>query len=461
MLSYIISVKKVEDKYFHTAITNKGYAIIKSVKELNPGSWLEVSGKTKRIDSDTFEIEADKIQLATNPNKKEAREIEKFVSDSSKLVDSETFLKNEEMKMLLLAIEEVAEYIKKACVLKRPIIIRYDNDQDGLSGAIALYNALKNYYNVKFVTQQFPYYSRLNFEDDKRYIDSLEAKHLSPVLVTVDFGYNPESEEGYRLAKDNGFSIVVIDHHPPQKPEIKDLLDSILSPWIFDIENPSSYTAGMLASEVAKKISHIDKRLTEKLIRISLTADRSKLYKPDKTDLKNAEAVGYFIGTSAYENNIVQYAKAVEDEEMLDFAYAQSQEKIQNFIEKAVKTTKSKTVNGITFFLVNVTRHIKKGSYPNKGLAANIMADLLGDKKYPVITIVYTGRNISFRANKLALDQGLDISKAILQLKKEMMEGIESGGGHKAAAALRVKPGYLNDALDKIIHYIAEQKEDN
>ncbi|MEM3369860.1 MAG: DHHA1 domain-containing protein [Candidatus Micrarchaeia archaeon] len=457
MLSYILSAKKVEKNTFHFAITSKGNAVIKTNRELSPGSWFDISGEVLKIDEDTFEIHPNKIEIVQKPEKNEMKSILNFIKEKSKPKNTKFFFDNQDMEMLSSSIYEAAKYIKEACVLKRPIIIRYDTDQDGLTGAVSLFYALKDHYNIKFVPQSFPFYNRLDFEEDKRYIENLEAKHLPPVLVTVDFGFNPESEEAYRLAKDYGFSILVIDHHPPQKPAIKELFEAIVSPWLFNIKNPSSYTAGLLATEIAKRIGNINEKTADKLIRISLTADRSKIYNPSKYDLKDAEAVGYFIGTSAYENNIVQYAKAIEDEEMLDFAYAQSQEKIQTFLEKAKNTTKSKTINGITFFFVDVTKYIKKGSYPNKGLAANIMADLLGNRKTPTVTIVYTGRNISFRLNQAALEFGLDLSKAISKLKSEMLNGIESGGGHKAAAALRLKQGYLKEALDKIVHYIAEQ----
>ncbi len=457
MLSYILSAKKVEKSVFHFAITSKGNAVIKASKELTPGSWFDITGEIRKIDEDTIEIQPNKIEIIQKPDKNEMKIISGFIKERSKSKNTKLFFNNQDMEMLSSSIFDAAKYIKEACVLKRPIIVRYDSDQDGLSGAVSLFYALKDYYNIKFISQTFPFYSRLDFEDDKRYIENLEAKHLPPVLVTVDFGFNPESEEAYRLAKDYGFSILVIDHHPPQKPAIKELLEVVVSPWLFNVTNPSSYTAGLLATEVAKKIGNINEKTADRLIRISLTADRSKIYNPTKNDLKDAEAVGYFIGTSAYENNIAQYAKAIEDEEMLDFAYAQSQEKIQTFLEKARNTTKSKTMNGITFFFVDVTKHIKKGSYPNKGLAANIMADLLGNKKTPTVTIVYTGRNISFRLNPAALEFGLDLSKAISKLKSEMLHGMESGGGHKAAAALRVKQGYLKEVLDKVVHYIAEQ----
>jgi RecJ-like exonuclease len=457
MLCYVTFVKKTEKLYFHSAISERGHLLFKHNKEFNPGAWLYIDGEEKRIDEDTIEIIPSSISIAVKPKQNEKKKIDDYIEKKSKLLNEKFFIEDQTMKQMNDLIKRAAEFIKKAVILKRPIIVRYDSDQDGLCAGLSFYFALKDYYNVKFIQQQFPYYSRLDFEDDKRYMDNLEAKHLPPVLITVDFGSNPESKEGYRLAVDNGFSIIVIDHHPPQDPSVGDLLDVWVNAWLLNSKLPSSYTAGMVACETARKINKINRELAEKLIKLSLTADRSRIYTPSKNDLKYAEAVGYFIGTSSYENNIVQYAKAITDEEMIDFAYAQSQEKIQNFIESATKFTKTKTVNGINFAFVNVTRLIKKGSYPNKGLAANIMADLLGNKDTPVITIVYTGRNISFRSNKAAIDAGLDISKAIFGLKEQMKQGIESGGGHKAAAALRVKPGYLKDALDKIVHLISSQ----
>ncbi|MCS7109827.1 MAG: DHHA1 domain-containing protein, partial [Candidatus Micrarchaeota archaeon] len=84
-----------------------------------------------------------------------------------------------------------------------------------------------------------------------------------------------------------------------------------------------------------------------------------------------------------------------------------------------------------------------------------------GNKKSPVVTIVYTGRNISLRANAGAIEAGIDLSKAISQLKNEMLHGIESGGGHRAAAALRVKQGYIKEALERFTKLLSEQIKAN
>ena len=459
MLIYVTFVKKVEGLYLHSGISGKGHTLFKHEKEFKPGSWLDVKGAVQRFDEDTIEIIPGEIEFAIELNKKEEKEINGFIEKQSHLHSSKFFINDETMKMLLPKIEEAASFIKKAAALKRPIIVRYDSDQDGLTSALSLYYALSGYYNIKFVQQMFPFYSKMDLDDDKRYIDRLESSHLSPVLVCVDFGSNPESEKAYRLAVENGFSIVVIDHHPPHKPSIGELIDVWVSAWLVDSKMPSAYTAGLLSSEVAKKISKLDNKLAERLVKVSLTSDRSKIWTPSKEDLKYAEAVGYYMGTAAYENSISQYAKAFNDEEMLDFAYAQSEEKIQVFIEKISKHVKSKASNGINFYLADVSKIVRKGSYPNKGLASNIVGDLYGNKEFPAVTMVFTGRNISLRANKQALALGLDFSSAIKQLKKDMGPVVETGGGHKMAAALRIRNGYLRETLSNLIRIISSQNK--
>ncbi len=460
MLVYVTFVKKVENLYLHSAFSRKGHTLFKSDKQFKPGSWLNVLGKTKKFDEDTIEIIVDEVGIAVNQDKKEETEIKDFIDSQSRILPAKPFINDETMKHLSPKLDEVATFIKKATILRRPIIVRYDSDQDGLTSALSIFYALSNYYNIKFIQQMFPFYSRSDFEDDIRYVNRLESSHLPPVLICVDFGSNPESEEGYRAAVDNGFSVVVIDHHPPHNPKIGDLIDVWVSAWLVDSKQPSSYTAGLLSSEVAKRLSKLDPTLTDRLAKVSLTADRSKIWNPSAEDLEYAESVGYYIITAAYENNISQYAKAFNDDEMLDFAYAQSQEKIQTFIEKVSRHVKSRKSNGIIFYLADVTKITKKGSYPNRGLASNIVADLYGNKPFPVVTIVFTGRNISLRANKRAFDLNLDFSSAIKQLKDEMGRVIETGGGHKMAAALRIKQGYLKEVLNNLIQIISSQNKE-
>lgn len=456
MFGFVTSVHAVDNKFMCTVITAIGRRVVLSDIKNVPGAWIEFSGKEKRIDADTIEVDADSVDnVSDSISDAEKDKVEKFIMKNCSLRKAQPMVDDEVTRALSEKFDAAAIAIKRAVFIHRPIIIRYDDDPDGLCAALIMYSALSEEYNLHIVSNPFPYYKRINADDDIRYFNSLEAEHLPPLLICMDFGSNPESREGYELVKDEGFSLIVIDHHPMQDTSMPELMNVFVSPCAVTSGISLPYTSGFLSSEIAKRISDADVDL---LARVAMTFDRSRLIKPTARELKYAEALEFILITSKYEQTIESLHRVVNDEETIDFAYAQAEENIQTLLEKLPSKTKKKTFNGVSFFLIDTGRLWVKGKFPGKTAIANIASDYLIERlQEPAVSITYGGRGLSVRMNKIALKRGLDSSLAIKSVKSQLPDAVEAGGGHPVAAAMRVKVGYIKIVMDALVKEIGGQ----
>ena len=345
--------------------------------------------------------------------------------------------------------EQAAVKIKRAIFLHQPIILRHDNDSDGLCAALALHKSISGALHLKVIAQEWPLYKTLDAEADLRYLNSFEAEYLNPILICADFGANPESINGYTLIKKEkaGFEIIVIDHHPMQEPKVKELIDVLVSPWVFG--TGSSYATGLLASEISQRISDVD---VKRYANIALFADRSKLVKWTKEGEKYSMALEYLISTSKFPQTIETFSKVIDDEETLDLAYAQAQEKVGDMLNRLKGFTKTKRYGIITAFVINTDKLSIKGQFPRKGVITSFAADYLGkNNPEPVITVGYSQRNMNMRLNPAALKAGINCSDIVVKVKEALGDAIEGGGGHPGASALRVRIGFSKIALDQLL----------
>jgi len=459
MFGLVTSVRAVEDKFMHTTITVSGRYVVIAESKFKPGTVIEFSGIECRIDEDAVEVKARSAKEASGKSLKAEKErIDAFIKGNCAILKPKPLIDDAVMKKMSKLFDRAAAMIVEAAFMRRPIIIRYDTDSDGLCAGLAIYESLLDSYNLKADEAMFPYYKRLNAEDDIRYFSSLEAEHLPPLLVCVDFGANPESKEGYQLAKEAGFSIIVIDHHPIHDPSIKELIDVLVS--AVEAAPPDRaihYTSGLLASEVAKRVKPLD---IDWMARVAMAGDRSALIVPTAKEQRHAEALMFALSTSKYDHNLDSFLRMVKNEEEMDFAYAQAEESIQNVIEKLPSCTKRKTANGVTFFIVDASKLLSKGEYPSKASIANIAMDnLTAPLADPAVLISWAGRGLSLRMNKAGLAAGLDISAAIKVLKAKMPDAIDAGGGHPVSSAMRVKVGEARKVVDALIKEIAAQRK--
>jgi RecJ-like exonuclease len=438
-LVFVVSSKKIGDEYYLTGLTENEKVFLVSKGNVKPGEIVEVDGKKKK---DIFYVSTAEIKEKSE-SKEFLNRVRKLIEKNSEVLNEKNIFDDKIIKAMNNKICEIAEKIKESIFLNKPIIVRYHNDCDGICSAIALRKAIGK--NSKFILNKFPYYRQYDMEKDLSEIKSLDYEFLNPLFIACDFGSNEECEESYKKLISEGFEIIVIDHHPPSI-NFNELKVNIINPHLFG--GNSNYTAGLIASEVAYKILGEEGDL-KKIISYSFAGDRSKFSYSDE-DNKYALVLDYLCSRKSVD----EVMDLLKDKEQITAIYAELTEKIESIKGFVLKKIKKKKVDQITLILINTDKIVKEGEYPTKGDIVGIVHDEILKKVEGVITIGYGKRSLNIRIDDKAISLGYDATKIIDSIKSENKEMIESAGGHKAAAGVRVKDDYSKLILKSLIEKI-------
>lgn len=411
--------------------------------------FLRASAEPKKLEGEEAEQEKKKIMRA--------------LEQKAKTLETTTLINDETMQEIMKDVQQAAFELKKAALEGRPILMRYHGDADGIAGGIMLRRAMmKTVWDARNSFWSFQndsaVYKNKHALKDISWLSALYYEHLQPIVLLVDFAANPESADALKLIKQAGFEVIVIDHHPPGE-ETRKQIDALATPWNTKTQIPSQYTAGMLAGETAKKIAEVE---VERLQKTSLAGDKSKLIEASEESKKNATALDFLATYSKFPNSLEFYEKILEDAQMLESIYQQAKHQIETMTEAAREHTKTKKLeNGFTVALVKLDAAAKKGEFPSKGKATGRVHDELDAQATgPLVTIGYGSKAINMRANKQATEKGFDANKIIQQMKEELKGAMEAGGGHAAAAGIRLNAGYGKIVLEELTKKIEQVKKE-
>jgi RecJ-like exonuclease len=345
------------------------------------------------------------------------------------------------MKALERHIRKASELIKKSCRERRRIALRYHGDADGIAGAIAVRDAVKQLgATVRASQNSLAVYDVRSAATDAR---------QAGLAILVDFASNEESIAALKHLRASGVCVVLIDHHPPARG-VELLVDAFVSPWAAG--GDSNYSAGFLAAEVAKAISGRDYSL---LARIALTGDRSRLISSGEKLLAQANALDYLASGKA---SLEHCAAVLADEKKMLDACARAQAMLEGAVAKARRASRIRRLaNGFALCLVKLEHIAKEGRFPSRGRISGMLHDELL-KQYahsPLITVGYNAKQITIRANPNAAKAGFNATEIIAKIKEELPGTLVSGGGHAVAASMRTRAGYAKIALDALVRSIA------
>jgi len=350
----------------------------------------------------------------------------------------------------------VAGVIARALQERRPVLVRYNNDADGICGGLAVYRAALGVARAlgiepREVLREYQNNGAI-YTEEYAGGDVLLLRGVSdekPLVVLVDFGANPESIPGLKLARGEGCSIAIIDHHPYSEQAVQ-LAEAFVSPWAV-AGGTSDYTAGFVAGEVAKKLlPGIDVR---ELQGIALAGDRSKLFKASRELLDKALALDYLADTAYPRNTLAKCEALLADSKKLAESYGEANGKLSDAVRQAKATLKVRPLaNGIVYATLDTSKLERTGPFPPNGKVVSFVHDdVAANESRPVVTIG-RGRSdaLSFRANTAARTAGFNASRFIEEMKKALPNAIESGGGHDVAASMRVRRGLVKFVLGEV-----------
>ncbi len=428
----VISTKFIRGQTEFTMHTGEEKIVFKSDENILKGDELTISGKISAFFP--LHVEISEIKTAEGLYENILGKIEDSIEIHG------FFNENEVTGSLKDRFHSIAKRLKSASELNRAVLLRFHNDADGIAGAFAINEVIKS----KSVQQNSAIYSQRDVVGDLSYI----YHEWKPLVVFLDFASNQKSARALELLRAGGAEIIVIDHHPIDKETAK-IPHFLVSPWLLDIKIPSRYTAGYLASE----ISHILGADTEKYARIACAGDKSEVVNPGEDDIKTALVLDYLATNTSYGNNMAFYKEVLRKQELFSSIYLQAKESIESSADKAYKTIKKREKDGFSIYIFSLAGVIIPGEFPNRSKVTTAVFDKVKTND-PTIVIGYSDGTLILRANREAVEKGLDFSETISKISENFADIVFGGGGHSTAAAMRVKPDYEQTIIDALIEAI-------
>ncbi|MFA5382675.1 MAG: DHH family phosphoesterase [Candidatus Micrarchaeia archaeon] len=346
-------------------------------------------------------------------------------------------IKNEISEKMKPIMDKIANEIKNAS----KIILRYHNDADGITGALAIYKALNSRKLLTFQNKGVTYEPGDALSDIR-----ILQNESNPLVILTDFSTNSESKEARQLIKKSGIGLIIIDHHPTEE---KIQADIYLSPW--ELNGNSFYTAGWMCCEIAKILGFKE---ADELSKIALTGDKSIFYKPTKEDKEKAIVLDYIGIYSRFPNTLEFYDSVLNDRILFTSISASAMEKLDEIAEVADKYSRVKEIKNIKLVILQLDKIVKRFSFPSKSKATGAVFDRYDEENKPFILIGYGERLITIRTNINAQEIGLGADVIVKKIKESLSDLIISGGGHPGASAMRIQKDSAKIIINEVLKIV-------
>ncbi|MCL5428041.1 MAG: hypothetical protein M1321_02565 [Candidatus Marsarchaeota archaeon] len=352
---------------------------------------------------------------------------------------------------------DASRMLLKKLVLGAPMVIRFHNDADGTSGAYALYksiedfmangNRLKGSYTAAWIMNRGITYTTADASHDLSSTGAFTSVE-KPLLVIIDFGTSPGSNAGARLVGGK-FDIIWIDHHPIEEGFVGQHLPFYINPWQY--MGNSDIPAGFLTAALSKTFSGMDTREIENASFIgdySRYADR-KAPGADLSaflDMVTSDA-RIASGPSASGITPKEIDSIITDQERYREMLSYAKTKMSDAIGNAMQKLRRYKANGCAIYVSGFDDlRSEDTKYPLPGRFSSKLLEKLLDGGDHAILLLHFGNYVSIRVDTSVADKA-DILGIIAGLKEKYAEEIESGGGHKTAANIKVAAGYPKEEI--------------
>ena len=356
---------------------------------------------------------------------------------------------------LLQYIGEAAAAVARSFVSGAPISVRFHNDGDGASGAIALYRAFSSMNESSGEGQGrgaawrmcrgIAYTMDMLYEDRALFsqYDSVEE----PLVIIIDFG---SSEESYpALEASRGlFRIAWLDHHMPPPDFPRDSIRPYINPC--DLGYDSNFTAGLLACVLARALNGTVNVMD--LAAASLVSDHSAYAsKDDEAHVRTAIVLDYITTTSAVDPRPDLMDSAIRNPEESDRLFRHASGNMEIAMGIGIGGISGFTrADGIRVCVSDFGEVAKEGmDYPLLGRYASSLHDRMELKNGGrTITVVHFGSYISIRMSRDISE--VDLPRIIGTLVSRS-NGAAQGGGHARAASIRADKYMMGSVLEMLL----------
>ncbi len=375
------------------------------------------------------------------------------IGANAKRIDLNDKPYRKQAEAILPRLAEAATAFARAILTGAPVIVRFHNDGDGASGAIALYRAvacLQERFGISESAVAWRMNKRIAYSgeelDRDRMFFSPWKSIEKPVLLITDFGTSPESVQSLE-AMQKIATVIVLDHHPPYPGFPRQAASLYLNSW--DLGADSDFTAGLLSCLAAELLCKVD---VEDLKDASLICDYSVYARDDATAKKNALILDFLTVSRSGSVKPAGMNAVLVDKERRDEAFVRAsgmQEEALTESMKRIKSYKSRT--GINVFVLDFG-HISALNleFPPLGRLSSVLQKRIESlNNQNTVTIVHSRYNISIRVSSDVSDR-VKLLEAIARIKKSVDYEL-AGGGHVRAAGMSTDSTHMEEIIGRLL----------
>lgn len=465
----------------------KGFegAGVRSYPEINEGDVVKVFAQLEEyqggIEGEIINI----YKVSKKENDGFLEKLEEIEKQRAKVNVPNFLVKNKILDKLKDSFVRAAEQIRLAIIQDRPIIVRHHNDTDGYSSGFALERAILPLIEKQHGAEKagWEFFTRAPcvapfYEIDDSIRDTANSlrnvakfSNKMPLIIIVDNGSSPEDLMAIKQGKVHGSDFIVIDHHYFEKDVISKEVLVHINPFLVG-ESGSSYSAGMLCSELARFIN----MGVENISQIPAMAGYA-----DKIDLENPEVMKKYLEIARKEGYtkellydialVIDYVstkvKFMEVREYIEVLFGQPRNKQKELVSLMAPYIKELDKKGLAIANANsVQEKIGKvvlqsldieasfprfGFFPKPGRTVGLVHDNYQEKENckSLITIGILNTAITIRATNEA---DFSIHDLIGFLNKKLPNAFVEGGGHKNAGSIT----FLPNKKEEVVQYLKE-----
>ena len=361
---------------------------------------------------------------------------------------------------ILPVLSEAASALARAIVTGAPVIVRFHNEGDGASGAVALYRAAECLQSM-FEIREPAFSWRMNrriaygteeFDRDRMFFSQYRSIE-KPVLLITDLGTSPESVQALEAMQKTA-TVIVVDHHPPYPGFPRNAASIYVNGW--DHGADSDFTAGLLSCLLAELLCKVD---VEDLKEASLVCDYSTYAKADAASKKDALILDFLTVSRLDSVKPAGINAVLTDKERRDEVFMRASGMQEEALAEGVRSVnRYRTRTGINVFVLDFGRIAALNlEFPPLGrMAAVLQKRLESLNSLNTVTIVYSRSNISLRVSGDIADK-VRMLDVISRVKKSVDYEI-SGGGHIRASGMRVDSSRMQDTIDLLLAELGVEK---
>ncbi|MDE1871173.1 MAG: hypothetical protein KGI06_02950 [Candidatus Micrarchaeota archaeon] len=352
-------------------------------------------------------------------------------------------------------LKDAAHLLVKGFVAGAPIVVRFHNDGDGATGAIALHRALSELQerlfdgerSVSWSMNRSIAYTLESFYSDRMVFESYESAER-PIVVITDFGTSPESLDAIR-ASQGVCDIIWLDHHMPYDGFPREMVTHYINSC--DLGADSNFTAGLLSCIFAQVLAGVD---VEDLKDAALVSDYSAYADfGNKDALRISIILDYITSRGSEADSKPRRMDAIikdsgESERVFRHASELMDEAISYGIKNASTYINSDAVRICVLDFTPIAR--SRADYPLPGrYSSKLQSRLESINNGRTVTIVHYGNYVSIRVSS-DIGEKVDIL-GIIERLKDMSHGLATGGGHRQAASIRTDREHIDETIRMLL----------